>query len=172
MEYTREQITAWLDEYFQAANDKQGPMESVTGLRKYFSDDFQFWMFTPPPFITPPLSREELLLTFVHPGIHEKLTPQYYTIDVDSMVAVVQFELCFTHKESGRSWRPLQASAHYHLRADDNGEILIGKILYWTESHRPGDDFDPLFDLWTRDKEEALLEFGTKYLKGGADQGA
>ena len=163
---TREQIAGWLDAYFQAANDLQGPVESVAGLRPYFSDGFQFWMYTPPPFFTPPLSREELLMTFVHPGVHEKLTPKYYAIDTESMVAVVQFELCFTHKASGKTWRPLQASAHYHLEADDAGAIRIGKILYWTESHQPGDDFDSLFGLWNQDKEGALLEFGTKYLKG------
>jgi hypothetical protein len=162
----RDQIAGWLDAYFKAANDNQGPIESVAELRKYFADDFQFWMFTPPPFLSPPLSRDELLMTFVHPGIHEKLTPKYYVIDVDAMVAVVQFELCFTHKDSGRSWRPLQASAHYHLRLEKDGEIRIQKILYWTESHRSGDDFESLFDLWNRTKEEALLAFGTKHLRG------
>jgi hypothetical protein len=166
MDITREQIASWLDGYFAAANDKQGPVESVAELRRYFSDDFQFWMFTPPPFFTPPLSRDELLLTFVHPGIHERLTPKYYAIDVETLVAVVQFELCFRHKESGKEWRPLQASAHYHLRVDGDGEIRIGKILYWTESHCPGDDFDSLFELWNRDKEEGLLAFGTKRLRG------
>ncbi len=166
MSLTRQHIADWLDGYFAAANDLQGPIESVTGRRKYFTDDFQFWMYTPPPFITPPLSRDELLLTFVHPGIHEKLTPKYYTIDLDRTVAVVQFELCFTHKASGRSWRPLQASAHYHFRTGDGGELRIEKILYWTESHRPGDDFESLFELWNRDKEDALLAFGTKHLRG------
>ncbi|MCL5735410.1 MAG: hypothetical protein M1274_07440 [Actinobacteria bacterium] len=166
MGHTREQIAAWLDAYFEAANDLQGPIESVAELRKYFADDFQFWMFTPPPFFTPPLSRDELLMTFVHPGIHERLTPKYYVIDLETFVAVVQFELCFTHKASGRSWRPLQASAHYHLHAGDGGEIKIARINYWTESHRPEDDYEPLFDLWTKDKEDALAAFGTKRLRG------
>ena len=105
-------------------------------------------------------------MTFVHPGIHEKLTPKYYAIDVSSMVAVVQFELCFTHKESGKTWRPLQASAHYHFAEDDGGEMKIGRILYWTESHRHGDNFESLFELWNRQKEEALREFATKRFRG------
>jgi len=138
----------------------------VVDLRPYFADDMRFWMYTPPPFFTPPLSRDELLMTFVHPGIHEKLTPKSYAIDVETLEAVVQFELCFTHKESGTSWRPLQASAHYHLGLDDGGGIIIKKILYWTESHRPGDDFESLFDLWNSDKEDALLAFGTKFIRG------
>jgi hypothetical protein len=166
MSIARQQIADWLDAYFQAANDKQGPIESVAGLRPYFADDLQFWMFTPPPFITPPLSRDELLMTFVHPGIHEQLTPKSYAIDVETMEAVVQFELCFTHRASGKSWRPLQASAHYDLRADDKGGIIIGRIQYWTESHRAGDDFESLFELWNRDKEQALIEFGYKRLRG------
>jgi hypothetical protein len=165
MSLTRGQIAGWLDSYFKAANELQGPIESVVGLRRYFTDDFQFWMFTPPPFFVPPLSRDELLMTFVHPGIHEKLTPNYYVVDLETLVAVVQFELCFTHKETGRSWRPLQASAHYHFRLDD-GEMKIARINYWTEAHRPGDDYEPLFDLWTRDKEDALAAFGTKHLRG------
>jgi hypothetical protein len=166
MELSREHIAGWLDAYFQAANDLQGPIESVAGLRRYFTDDFQFVMLTPPPFMTPPLSREELLMTFVHPGIHEKLTPKYYVIDLETLVAVVQFELCFTHKESGRTWRPLQASAHYHLRVADDGDLVIGRINYWTESHRPGDDYEPLFGLWTADRDGALAAFGTKHLRG------
>ena len=163
---SREEISNWLDGYFADANGKQGAVESVAGLRKYFSDDFAFWMYTPPSSLTPPLSRDELLMTFVHPGLHEKLSPKYYAIDVSSMVAVVQFELCFTHQESGKTWRPLQASAHYHFTLDDSGAMKIAKILYWTESHHPGDDFDSLFELWNRQKEEALHEFATKRLRG------
>lgn len=166
MSITREQIANWLDAYFQAANENQGPIETVANLRQYFADDMQFWMFTPPPFITPPLSREELLMTFVHPGIHEKLTPKAYAIDVETMEAVVQFELCFTHKESGKSWRPLQASAHYALRQQDNGELIIGRIQYWTESHKAGDDFESLFELWNLDKEKAIAAFAGRFLRG------
>ncbi len=165
---TREQISTWLDEYFEAANRLQGPVESVAGLSRYFAPDMQFIMYTPPPFMTPPLSREELLMTFVHPGIHEQLTPKYYVIDTESMLAVVQFELQFHHAESGKTWRPLLASAHYHLRQDADGEIVIGKILYWTQSH-PGDsDFESLFALWTSDKEQALVQFGMKHFKAGS----
>ena len=168
MGFTYEQIAGWLDRYFEAANDKQGGIESVAGLRDYFSPDLEFWMYTAPPFITPPLSRDELLMTFVHPGIQEKLTPKYYAIDVDSMVAVVQFELCFHDERSGKTWRPLQASAHYHLKTDDGGDIQIGKIQYWTQSHTPEDDYDSLFELWDRAKMDALSRFGAKYLGGGS----
>jgi hypothetical protein len=170
MNMTREQISTWLDEYFAAANRLQGAVESVAQLSRYFAPDMQFIMYTPPPFMTPPLSREELLLTFVHPGIYERLSPQYYVIDVESLQAVVQFELQFTHTESGTTWRPLQASAHYHLRQDVDGELVIGKILYWTESHKAGDDFDSLFTYWNSAKEQGLVEFGMKRFKDGSGE--
>ncbi len=168
MTQTHAQIASWLDEYFEAANAKQGPVESVAELGKYFAKDLEFWMYTAPPFITLPLSREGLLMTFVHPGIYEKLIPKYYVIDTDSMVAVVQFELRFRDEESGKTWRPLQASAHYHLRADAHEDIRIAKIQYWTESHADGDDFESLFQLWNSAKEEALVEFGTTYFNGSS----
>ena len=55
--------------------------------------------------------------------------------------------------------------AHYHFRVDE-GDLKIARINYWTESHRPDDDYEPLFDLWARDKAEALTVFGTKHLRG------
>jgi len=167
---TREQISKWLDAYFEAANRLQGGVESVAGLREYFAPDMQFIMYTPPPFITAPRSREELLMTFVHPGIHERLTPKYYVIDTESMLAVVQFELQFRHAESEKTWPPLLASAHYHLRENAGGEIVIGKIQYWTQSHPTGDDFDSLFVLWNSAKEQALVEFGMRHFKAGSGE--
>ena len=165
---TREQISKWLDAYFEAANRLQGEVESVAELSRYFAPDMQFIMYTPPPFMTPPLSREELLMTFVHPGIHEQLTPKYYVIDTESMLAVVQFELQFRHSEYGKTWAPLLASAHYHLRENADGEIVIGKIQYWTQSHPAGDDFDSLFVLWGSAKEQALVEFGMRRFRAGS----
>ena len=165
---TREQISEWLDAYFEAANRLQGEVESVAQLSRYFAPDMQFCMYTPPPFMTPPLSREELLMTFVHPGIYERLSPQYYVIDVESLHAVVQFELQFTHNASGTTWRPLQASAHYHLRQNADGALVIGKILYWTESHKAGEDFESLFTYWNNAKEQALGEFGRRHFRAGS----
>ena len=86
------------------------------------------------------------------------------------MLAVVQFELQFRHAESGKTWPPLLASAHYHLRQDADGGIVIGKILYWTQSHPGESDFDSLFPLWISDKEKALVDFGMKHLGAGSGE--
>ena len=164
MPHTREEIASWLDAYFEAVNSYQGTLESVAKLRKYFSDDFEFWMYTSrnrPS--APPLTRDQLLMLFIHPGLLEKLIPKYYVIDVDSRVAVVQFEIRFCDENSGKEWPPRQASAHYHFKPDGTEGIQIGKIQYWTETFT--EEFDSMYEQWWRAKDEALVEFGIKYLK-------
>ena len=167
MTHTRKEIARWLDAYFEAVNSHQGAVESVAELRRYFSDDFEFRMYTSRQRLSdPPLSRDQLLMLFIHPGLLEKLIPRYYVIDVDSQVAVVQFEIRFCDENSGKEWPPRQASAHYHLKPDGSGGIQIGKIQYWTETFT--EDFDSMYEQWGRAKEEALDEFGIKYFDIGS----
>jgi hypothetical protein len=163
MEVTYEGLVAWFDSYFEACNKNQGPIETVANLKKYFTDDFKFWMFTPPAFIKPPLSREELLMTFVHPGLHEALAPNYYAIDVQKMIVVVQFEIRFADEVSGETWPPLQASAHYHLVPDEGQGLRIAMIKYWTETSKA--DLGGLFNLWGACKEKALVRLATEYFE-------
>jgi hypothetical protein len=163
MEVTYENILSWFDTYFEDANKNQGPLETVPNLKKYFTADFEFMMYTAPPFFTPPLSREGLLMLFVHPGLHEALRPQYYVVDVKQMIVVVQFELQFTDEPSGKEWPPLQASAHYHLILDENKNLKIKKIQYWTES-APPEDFESLFNVWNGAKDKALMEHAIEYI--------
>jgi hypothetical protein len=166
MTKTRQEISDWLDEYFDTANKKQGLLETVPDIGAYFAPELEFWMYTAPPFIKPPLSRDELLMSFVHPGLQEDLTPRYYAIDPDAMKAIVQFEICFRHEASGKAWPLLQASAHYHLREDPDGRLLITKIQYWTQSTKPEDDFDSMYEVWAQAKLEALSALGVKRFRG------
>jgi hypothetical protein len=163
MEFTHETAGAWLDSYFAACNKNQGPIETVVNLRQYFTDDFEFWMYTPPAFVAVPLSREGLLMTFVHPGLHEALIPKYYVIDVRSLIAVVQFEIQFSDELTGKTWPPLQASAHYHLVLDEDKDLKIKLIKYWTQSSTV--DLQDLFDLWLRCKQKALEGLATRYFQ-------
>ncbi len=164
MEVTYEKVTAWFDRYFEDVNTNQGPLETIPNLKKYFTPDFEFMMYTAPPFFTPPLSREELLMLFLHPGLHEALTPQYYVVDVKRMIVVVQFEIGFTEKPSGKVWPALQASAHYHLILDENKDLKIKKIQYWTEN-APPEDFESLFKVWNDTKEKALMDLAMDFIK-------
>ena len=102
-------------------------------------------------------------MLFLHPGLHEKLTPQYYVVDVKRMIVVVLFEILFTDKPSGKVWPALQASAHYHLILDENKDLKIKKIQYWTES-APPEDFESLFKVWNGSKNKALMEHAIEYI--------
>ena len=163
MEVTYENILGWFDTYFEDANKNQGPLETVVNLKKYFTSDFEFWMYTAPPFFKPPLSREGLLMLFVHPGLHEALRPQHYVVDVKQLMVVVQFELQFTDERSGKAWPPKQASAHYHLVFDENKDLKIKKIQYWTQSSPP-DVTAPMYELWTEYKQKALTDLAINFI--------
>jgi hypothetical protein len=164
MNPTYENIGTWLDTYFEDVNRQQGSIETIPNLRKYFTIDFEFWMYTGRASLKRPLSLDGLLLLFVHPGLHEGLVPQYYVIDVKRMIAVVQFEIRFVDEASGTNWPPRQASAHYHLVIDENNDLRIKKIQYWTETFTP-DAFASLYASWDSYREKALLALATNYLK-------
>ena len=162
MEPTYEAIAEWLDGYFASVNKNQGPIETVVNLRDYFTPDFQFVAFTVRP-EKKPLSREDLLVLFVHPGFQEDLTPNYYVIDVKRLIAVAQFEERFTDRSSGTSWPPVQASAHYHLVPDKDRGFKIKKILFWVETFT--DAFALMFQMWEAQRQEALVDLAKGYLK-------
>lgn len=152
MEFTYEGLLKWFDGYFEDVRKSQGALETVPNLKKYFAPDLELMMYTSPsaPPVKP-MSRDALLLSFVHPGLQEDIVPHCYAIDVKQMIVVVQFEIRFSDKPSGKEWAPLQASAHYHLVVDESKELKIRRIHYWTEA-LPGD----LFEFWGRHRDEAL----------------
>ncbi len=158
MAHSYEQIASWLDAYFRGVNANQGSLESAQQLSKYFSDDLEFRMYTAAgsELMSSVLGREQLLMSFVHPGLLERITPNYYVIDVSAMKAVVQFAIVFRDEKSGREWPLKQASAHYHLRSDASGDLQIAKIQYWTELFT--EEFGPMFEQWERARAEALSE--------------
>jgi hypothetical protein len=155
---TYEQVASWLDGYFRAVGTYQGRPETVVQLREYFAADLEFRMYTAigSELMSAPLTREQLLVTFVHPGLVERITPRYYVIDVKAMKAVVQFAIVMYDEESGKEWPVREASAHYHLRSDASGKLEIAKIQYWTELFGP--EFRPMFEQWNRARDEALAK--------------
>ena len=168
MELTYEKVTAWFDKYFEDVNKNQGPLETVPNLKKYFTSDFEFVMYTIPPvpqasMVTRPMSREGLLMLFLHPGLHEGLVPQYYVVDLKKMIVVVQFEIRFSDRVSGKTWPPMQASAHYHLVLDENKDLKIRKIQYWIELIA-SDETMSVFDVWIERRDEALMKHAVSYI--------
>jgi hypothetical protein len=160
MELTYENIVKWFDGYFEDVRKSQGDLKTVPNLRKYFTADLELMMYTAPS--APPaktMSRDALLISFIHPGLQEDIVPHYYAVDLSKRIVVVQFEIHFVDKPSGKSWAPLQASAHYHLVEDANKELKIRRILYWTEA-LPAD----LFEYWAKHRDEALTAHALSFI--------
>jgi hypothetical protein len=160
MEPSYEDILKWFDCYFEDVRKNQGALDTVPRLKKYFAPDLELMMYTSPS--APPakaMSRDALLLSFVHPGLQEDITPRSYAVDLKQMIVAVRFEIHFYDKPSGKDWTPLQASAHYHLVADEKKELIIRRIHYWTEA-LPSD----LFEFWGKHRDEALAAHALGYI--------
>jgi hypothetical protein len=160
MELTYENISKWFDAYFKDVRKNQGDLKTVPNLKKYFTSDMELMMYTAPS--SPPgklMTRDALLISFVHPGLYEEIVPCCYVIDVKQMIVAVQFEIRFADKPSETKWAPLQASAHYHLVLDKNRDLQIRRIYYWTEA-LPED----LFMIWAQRREEALTRHALIYI--------
>jgi hypothetical protein len=160
MEWTYEGISKWFDDYFEDVRKSQGSLETVPNLGKYFTADMELMMYTAPA--APPrrlMTRDALLISFIHPDLQEDIVPRYYAIDVKQMIVAVQFEISFADKPSNTKWAPLQASAHYHLVTDESGKLKIKRIYYWTEA-LPAD----VFEIWARRREEALKKHALRFI--------
>ncbi len=156
MDFTYDNVVRWFNNYFESFNKYAGPLKTVPKMEKFFSPDLEFWSYNMAN-VKRPSSREDLLMTMVHPGLHEELTPRYYVVDERQKIVVVQFQLQFTDEPSGKVWPPKQASAHYHLILDENNELKIKKILYFTEVRTP-EETGNLRELWQEYRQKALSE--------------
>jgi hypothetical protein len=159
MEWTYEKIAKWFDAYYDAFDSNAGPLETVPNMEKYFTADLEFWPYNMPG-TTAPSSREQLLMTMIHPGLHEELTPKEYVIDLKRMVVVVLFQLRFNDEPSGRVWPAKLASCHYHLTTDKNDNLKIKKIVYFTEraSEDEAEAQKEMMQIWHKYREQALKE--------------
>ena len=160
MEWTYEKIAKWFDGYFKDVCKYQGSLDTVSNLKKYFSAEMELTMYTAPS--SPPaasMSRDELLVSFIHPGLQEDIDPEHFAIDVKKMIVAVQFKIRFTDKPTDTKWKPIQASAHYHLAVDENKDLKIIRIFYWTEK-LPED----LFDFWANHRERAFRQYALGYI--------
>lgn len=159
-EFTLDYILDWFKNYFESVRVNQGDLKTVPKLREFFASDLIVTMYSTPS--SPPpktFTRDELLMSFVHPGLQEDLIPNYYVVDLERMITVVQFEIQFKDIPSGKTWDSLQASAHYHLKVDTTGKLKIHRIHYWTEQ-LPVD----LFEYWKKYREKALADYAISFL--------
>ncbi len=166
MEFTYENAVKWFEDYFSTFNKSAGPLETVPNMQKFFTPDMEFWSYNMPAGSVPrPSSREQLLMTMVHPGLDEHLEPREYIVDLKRMVVVVQFQMKFTDKPSGRTWPEKQASAHYQLVLDPDTGFKIKKIQYFTEASAPETTTPTYRELWKKYKDKALEELASNWIK-------
>ncbi len=158
MKITYDNIVKWFDVYFDTFNNNQGNFDTVPAIAKYFLPDLEFWGYN--ALGKRPSNKEELLMTMIHPGLHEHLTPREYIVDLKKLIVVVQFQVQFKDEPSGKVWPAKQTSTHYHLVQDDKGELKIKKILYFME-HRPASEGDYKV-LWAKYREQAVAEKNKK----------
>ena len=137
MEFTYDNVKTWFDNYFQTFNENEGNPETVPNMRKFFTPDLEFFSYNVP--YDRPASLEGLLRAMEHPGFSEAFTPQDYVIDEKRMVVVAHLILQFTEKSTGEVFPARHASAHYYLVQDENNDLKITKILYFTEFTPPGE---------------------------------
>ncbi len=166
MEFTYENAVKWFENYFSTFNKNAGPLETVPNMLKFFTPDMEFWPYNMPAGSVPlPSSRDQLLMTMVHPGLHEHLEPHEYIVDLKRMVVVVQFQLQFIDEPSGRTWPAKQASAHYQLVPDPEIGFKIKKIQYFTEASVPDNTSPTTRELWKKYKDQALESLASNWIK-------
>jgi len=73
MEITYDNLVNWFDGYFKAFNKYAGVPETIPNMEKYFTDDLQFKHYMGSS--AEPSTRDDLLHSMLHPGVHEELTP-------------------------------------------------------------------------------------------------
>jgi hypothetical protein len=156
MTITYSGIKKWFDAYFATFNRDAGPLATVVNMKKFFTDDLEFWGYHLAE--ERPSNRETLLTSMVHPGLHEHLTPLEYAIDLKKMIVVVNFRVQFSDQNSGKVWPPKLTSTHYHLTLNERNELQIKKIIYFME-HRPPEESD-YRPLWTSYREKEFAEHG------------
>ena len=160
MEMTYENTKRWFENYFDDICKYQGDLHTVPKLKKFFASDLELTMYSvPSPQPREPMTRDALLMSFVHPGLQEDIIPRCTVIDLKQQVVAVQFEICFSDRVSGKKWDSIQASAHYHLMLDENKNARIKRIHYWTES-LPED----IFEYWSKYRDEALTRHALNYI--------
>jgi hypothetical protein len=159
MELTYEELTAWFDDYFEHVRRCQGNLETVPDLRRFFASNLQLTMHTPPSKTPTVMSRDALLVSFIHPGLQEDILPKCYAIDLRQLIVAVQFEIQFHDGPTGKRWAPIQASAHYHLTEEAARGLLIRRIEYWTELLPP-----EVFEIWAQRRSEALTRLAMNHL--------
>ena len=151
MEFTHDNVRKWFEDYFAEFNRCNGDPKKVPDMEKYFAGDLQFISYIHG--VKRPDDREGLLNTMIHPGLLEELTPEEMVIDEKRKAVAVILKVQFKEEPTNTVFPAKNNCAIYQL-VDENGDLKIKKISYFTE-HRSPDEPD-LKILMRKYREQAL----------------
>lgn len=137
MELTYDDMVRFMDNYFADYNKYAADPETLPKMLKYYIPDIQLYSYTLEP--ERPFGLDKILRAMRHPGLHEEFKPNYYVVDTERKVVVVQMQNKFTEIAIQKSYPPKELSVHYHLLQESGGDIKISKILFFTEVRSPDD---------------------------------
>jgi hypothetical protein len=156
MDFTPETVSKWLEEYYAAFHRNQGTADSVQRMRSYFTPDFEFWPFNRPGGNAPrqSLSLDDFIITLIHPGLHEHITPLDRVLDREKMIVTVFAQIQFTDEISNTTWPAVSAGAFMYFTFDENKALKVKKIRYFLENSPPGEA--EYKELWRKYREQEL----------------
>jgi hypothetical protein len=136
VELTYENMVKHMDQYFADYNLYGGDPKTLPNMLKYYTPDILLYSYAMQEEALP---LERILQAMTHPGLHEEFTPNYYVVDVQRKIVVVQMANQFTEEAIKKSYPAKQLSVHYHLLQDKNGDVKINKIQFFTEAGDPNE---------------------------------
>ena len=139
MDLSYDNMVKFMDDYFIDYNRYGGDPKTLPNMYKYWTDDIELHSFTLNAHLDRPFYRDRILQAMTHPGLHEEFTPAYYVVDERKKAVVVQMKNQFTEEATGKSYPAKELSVHYYLVQDENQNIRVNKIMFFTEVAAPGD---------------------------------
>jgi hypothetical protein len=128
MEITNENVSAWFDKYFETVA-KTSEIESIPGFARYYT-------MPPVEVLSDKADREGILKSFMHPGIHEIIKPEFYLMDLKKMIVAVRLYDQIISDTAGVIAKFNGCAIYYMVPAKDMG-IKIRKIEFFTENQSP-----------------------------------
>jgi hypothetical protein len=135
LELTYENMVKHMDTYFADYNRYGGDPRTLPNMLKYYTPDILLHSYTMNA--GEPLKLKDILRAMTHPGLHEEFTPNYYVVDEQRKVVVVQMSNQFTEEAIKKSYPITQLSVHYHMVQDEKKDVKFNKIQFFVEAANP-----------------------------------
>lgn len=151
MEFNREHIKEFFEEYFEAYSTIAQDPEKNHQMSKYYAPELVVSVYLGK---VEEADREYFLLrSSSHPTLLETLTPEHYIIDEASGKVAALVNGVITKKATGEVIREMWFSAHYQLKIDEEGKLKM--VHLWLFSQYAPDGEKSLVELYMEDVMKA-----------------